>query len=53
MLGCIRAGQDEAGGASMSDYRLSVCAEMVFTTLPIIDRVRRINDTGFAVEIWS
>jgi hydroxypyruvate isomerase len=26
---------------------------MVFTTLPIIDRVRRINDTGFAVEIWS
>jgi hydroxypyruvate isomerase len=26
---------------------------MVFTDLPIIDRVRRIDDMGFAVEIWS
>ncbi len=26
---------------------------MVFTELPIIERVRRIHDMGFAVEIWS
>src|SRR5689334_24686070 len=26
---------------------------MVFTDLPLIDRVRRIYDLGFAVEIWS
>jgi hydroxypyruvate isomerase len=26
---------------------------MVFTDLPIIDRVRRIDEMGFAVEIWS
>ena len=37
----------------MSDFQLAVCSEMVFTELPIIDRVRRIDDLGFAVEIWS
>jgi hydroxypyruvate isomerase len=37
----------------MSGFQLAVCAEMVFTDLPIIDRVRRIDDMGFAVEIWS
>ncbi|MFL6088154.1 MAG: hydroxypyruvate isomerase, partial [Mycobacterium sp.] len=37
----------------MSDLELAVCSEMVFTDLPIIDRVRRIDDMGFAVEIWS
>ena len=26
---------------------------MVFTDLPLIDRVRRIDELGFAVEIWS
>ncbi len=26
---------------------------MVFTDLPIGDRVRRIDELGFAVEIWS
>ena len=26
---------------------------MVFTDLPIIERVRRIDEMGFAVEIWS
>src|SRR5215218_3286129 len=26
---------------------------MVFTDLPLVDRVRRIDDLGFAVEIWS
>jgi hydroxypyruvate isomerase len=37
----------------MNDLELAVCSEMVFTELPIIDRVRRIDDMGFAVEIWS
>jgi hydroxypyruvate isomerase len=37
----------------MSDFELAVCSEMVFTDLPIIDRVRRIHELGFAVEIWS
>jgi hydroxypyruvate isomerase len=37
----------------MSNFELAVCSEMVFTDLPIIDRVRRIDDMGFAVEIWS
>jgi hydroxypyruvate isomerase len=37
----------------MSGFELAVCSEMVFTELPIIDRVRRIHDMGFAVEIWS
>ena len=33
--------------------QLAICSEMVFTDLPLIDRVRRIDDLGFAVEIWS
>jgi hydroxypyruvate isomerase len=37
----------------MTDVALAVCSEMVFTDLPLIDRVRRIDDLGFAVEIWS
>ncbi len=37
----------------MSDFDLAVCSEMVFTDLPIGDRVRRIDELGFAVEIWS
>ena len=37
----------------MSSFDLAVCAEMVFTDLPFTERVRRIDDLGFAVEIWS
>ena len=37
----------------MSGFQLAVCSEMVFTELPILERVRRIHDMGFAVEIWS
>ena len=33
--------------------RLAVCAEMVFTGLPFVDRVRRIHEAGFDVEIWD
>jgi hydroxypyruvate isomerase len=34
-------------------FQLAVCAEMVFGDLPIVERVRRISDLGFAAEIWS
>ncbi len=37
----------------MSDYQLSVCAEMVFLDLPFVDRVKRIDELGFAVDIWT
>ncbi len=37
----------------MSGYRLAVCAEMVFLDLPFTDRVRRIADLGFDVEMWN
>lgn len=40
----------------MSDefgFTLAVCAEMVFTDLPIEERIARIHDAGFAVEIWD
>jgi hydroxypyruvate isomerase len=37
----------------VSGFRLAVCAEMVFLDLPIIERVRRIADLGFEVEIWD
>ena len=40
-------------GAGMSGFELAVSAEMVFTDLPIVERVRRIHDLGFAAEIWS
>ncbi|MGA7204091.1 MAG: TIM barrel protein [Specibacter sp.] len=33
--------------------RLAVCAEMVFTELPFLERVRRIHDAGFDVEMWD
>jgi hydroxypyruvate isomerase len=34
-------------------FTLAVCAEMVFTDLPVLERVRRIDDLGFDVEIWD
>lgn len=34
-------------------FQLAVCAEMVFRDLPILDRVKRIHELGFAAEIWS
>lgn len=37
----------------MAGYQLSVCAEMVFTDLPFIERVQRIHALGFGVEIWG
>jgi hydroxypyruvate isomerase len=34
-------------------FRLAVSAEMVFTDLPFEQRVRRIDELGFEVEIWD
>jgi hydroxypyruvate isomerase len=33
--------------------RLAVCAEMVFVDLPFEERVRRLSDAAFEVEIWD
>ncbi len=38
---------------SGSPFTLAVCAEMVFTDLPFLERVERIRDLDFAVEIWG
>ncbi|MBL3685453.1 hydroxypyruvate isomerase [Leucobacter zeae] len=34
-------------------YRLAACAEMLFLGLPFEERVRRIHERGFLVEIWD
>jgi hydroxypyruvate isomerase len=34
-------------------YRLAASAEMLFLDLPFTERVRRIHDLGFEVEIWD
>lgn len=34
-------------------FTLAVCAEMVFTELPLPQRLRRLRDLGFAAEIWN
>ena len=34
-------------------FTLAVCSEMVYLDLPHLDRVRRIHERGFAVEIWG
>ena len=33
-------------------FRLAVSGEMVFVDLPFVERVRRIDELGFEVEIW-
>ncbi len=37
----------------MTLFTLSVCAEMVFLELPFIERVKRIHQLGFGVELWN
>lgn len=37
----------------MSDYRLAVSAEMIYVDMPFVDRVRRLHERGFEVEIWD
>ena len=34
-------------------FTLAVSSEMVFLDLPHLDRVKRLHDAGFAVEIWD
>lgn len=34
-------------------YKLAASAEMLFLELPFADRVRKIHDSGFQVEIWD
>ncbi|HEX2497331.1 MAG TPA: hydroxypyruvate isomerase, partial [Actinomycetes bacterium] len=34
-------------------FELAVCAEMVFLESPFDERVRRIAELGFQVEIWD
>ena len=34
-------------------FTLAVCAEMVFRTLPVEARVKKIAALGFQVEIWD
>ena len=36
-----------------SPFTLAVSSEMVFLDLPVVDRVRRIHELGFQVEIWD
>ena len=37
----------------MTTYGLAASAEMLFLDLPFAQRVRRIADLGFEVEIWD
>ncbi|MDH2433064.1 TIM barrel protein [Pokkaliibacter sp. MBI-7] len=34
-------------------FTLAVCAEMIFRDLPVLERVKRIHELGFQVEIWD
>jgi hydroxypyruvate isomerase len=34
-------------------FTLAVSSEMVFLDLPVVERIRRIHELGFAVEIWD
>ena len=36
-----------------SPFSLAVCAEMVYTDLPFVERVEKIHSQGFQVEIWD
>lgn len=33
--------------------QLAVCAEMVFLDLPLIERVMKLDDAGFEIELWD
>lgn len=35
------------------EFTLAACAEMLYLDLPVAERVRRIHERGFAVEIWD
>ncbi|MBY6414548.1 TIM barrel protein [Rhodococcus sp. BP-252] len=37
----------------MSGVTLAACAEMIFSDLPLMDRIERISERGLLVEIWD
>ena len=37
----------------VSPFNLAVSSEMIFRKLPVIERVKRIAEFGFHVEIWD
>ena len=39
--------------ATRGPFTLAVSSEMVFLDLPVMERIRRIHELGFAVEIWD
>ncbi|ACO79306.1 Xylose isomerase-like TIM barrel protein, probably inolved in myo-inositol catabolism [Azotobacter vinelandii CA] len=38
---------------SSTPFKLAISAEMVFLDLPFVERVERIRELGFSVEIWD
>ncbi|NNC22627.1 TIM barrel protein [Salinisphaera sp. USBA-960] len=34
-------------------FTLAACAELIHVDLPLIERVRRLHDAGFAAELWD
>lgn len=34
-------------------FTLAACAELLYTDKPIVERVQRLHDAGFAVELWD
>ena len=55
--GLHRVGHSTGGpvkvGAHEPAYRLAASAEMLFIDLPFVERVERIHELGFLVEIWD
>jgi hydroxypyruvate isomerase len=45
--------RDDTSRTDQPAFDLAVCSEMVFLDLPSSERVRRIHDLGFQVEIWD
>ena len=39
--------------ADRSPFTLAACAEMVYTDLPLLQRIERIAARGLQVEIWD
>ena len=37
----------------MAHNQLTICAEMVYLDLPIEERIKRIDQMGFGVDIWT
>ena len=34
-------------------FQLAVCAEMLYTEMPFLERVERLNAEGFQIEFWD